>query len=199
MKRYEIINHLIKYFGYTSYLEIGLQNSSNCFDKVIAVNKVSVDPDINANAMILATSDEFFQDNKFKYDIIFIDGLHEANQVYRDILNALNCLRPNGTIICHDMLPTSEEMQKVPRETKVWTGDCWKAFAKLRYERDDLIMMTIDSDFGCGLITKNIEPLKTLKFPQLIDTYQGFVENKKQLMNVVAVQQFLDIYNYGGH
>lgn len=189
MKRYEIINHLVKYFGYETYLEIGLQNAANCFDKVIALKKVSVDPDIAANPMILATSDEFFEENKFTYDIIFIDGLHEADQVYRDINNALKILNPNGTIICHDMLPTTEEMQKVPRETKVWTGDGYKSFLKLRCEREDLNMFTIDTDFGCGIIRTGKQKKLNISFPI---TYQDFYINRSKWMNIISVEEFLN-------
>ena len=48
------------------------------------------------------TSDEFFSNNKEKYDIIYIDGWHEAPQVYKDINNSWNCLNENGIIICDD-------------------------------------------------------------------------------------------------
>ena len=48
------------------------------------------------------TSDEFFLHNKEKYDVIYIDGWHEASQVYKDINNSWNCLNENGIIICDD-------------------------------------------------------------------------------------------------
>tara|TARA_B110000003_G_scaffold144517_1_gene145591 strand:- start:138 stop:860 length:723 start_codon:yes stop_codon:yes gene_type:complete len=48
------------------------------------------------------TSDEFFLNNKEKYDVIYIDGWHEAPQVYEDINNSWNCLNENGIIICDD-------------------------------------------------------------------------------------------------
>ena len=33
-----------------------------------------------------------------------------------------------------------------------WTGDVWKAIAKIRIERDDLQIKVIDTDYGCGII-----------------------------------------------
>ena len=48
------------------------------------------------------TSNEFFLNNKEKYDVIYIDGWHEAPQVYEDINNSWNCLNENGIIICDD-------------------------------------------------------------------------------------------------
>ena len=35
------------------------------------------------------TSDDFFKQNKKKYDCIFIDGLHTYKQVKNDILNSI--------------------------------------------------------------------------------------------------------------
>lgn len=48
------------------------------------------------------TSDEFFTNNREKYDVIYIDGWHEAPQVYKDICNSWNCLNIGGIIICDD-------------------------------------------------------------------------------------------------
>ena len=41
---------------------------------------------------IKKTSDEFFESNKKNFDIIFIDGLHEYDQVKRDIKNSIKFL-----------------------------------------------------------------------------------------------------------
>ena len=48
------------------------------------------------------TSDEFFMQNKEKFDLIYIDGWHEAPQVYKDINNSWDSLNINGIIICDD-------------------------------------------------------------------------------------------------
>tara|TARA_B100001057_G_scaffold237399_1_gene237775 strand:+ start:1093 stop:1809 length:717 start_codon:yes stop_codon:yes gene_type:complete len=48
------------------------------------------------------TSDIFFKNNKENFDLIYIDGSHEARQVYKDLLNSWNCLNENGMIICDD-------------------------------------------------------------------------------------------------
>ena len=48
------------------------------------------------------TSDEFFENNREKFDVIYIDGSHEAPQVYKDLSNSWNCLNNEGIIICDD-------------------------------------------------------------------------------------------------
>lgn len=161
MKRWDIMNAYIDKLGYKDYLEIGLC-SGICRDSVKAKNKTTVDPsDKTDNPTHLMTSDAFFEQNDKTYDVIFIDGLHEANQVYKDILNALDCLNESGTIFCHDMLPTSESIQKVPRISALWTGDCWKAWAKLKGSRKDLDMYIVESDWGVGVIRKGAQKIES--------------------------------------
>jgi predicted O-methyltransferase YrrM len=48
------------------------------------------------------TSDEFFKNNEQLFDVIYIDGWHEAPQVYKDINNSWDSLNVNGIIICDD-------------------------------------------------------------------------------------------------
>ena len=48
------------------------------------------------------TSDNFFENNKKTFDLIYIDGSHETAQVYKDLSNSWNCLKDNGIIICDD-------------------------------------------------------------------------------------------------
>jgi len=48
------------------------------------------------------TSDMFFKNNKENFDLIYIDGSHEAPQVYKDLCNSWNNLNLNGIIICDD-------------------------------------------------------------------------------------------------
>jgi|TARA_B110000438_G_C15684425_1_gene593869 predicted O-methyltransferase YrrM len=47
-------------------------------------------------------SDNFFINNKEKFDVIYIDGSHEPMQVYKDINNAWNFLNISGILICDD-------------------------------------------------------------------------------------------------
>jgi len=62
------------------------------------------------------TSDKFFLKNKDKFDLIYIDGAHEAMQVYKDINNAWDALSVNGIIICDDYfyLDPTNIMENVP-------------------------------------------------------------------------------------
>lgn len=152
MKRWDIINQFITDRHYSSFLEIGTA-SGETFRRINAEHKVSVDPNKNTDATYKVTSDEYFKSrrNRDKFDIIFIDGLHEHNQVWRDIQNSLKHLNQNGVIVLHDCHPTDKHMQEPYSNQQFWTGDVWKAFVKARAELD-YACYVIDTDFGCGVI-----------------------------------------------
>jgi len=168
MKRWEIINHLIEVSEAREYLEIGWGKGIN-FKKISCPSKTVVEPRekfltpefLPSGAKVFkGTSDEFFEQNIKNFDIVFIDGLHRDYQVRRDVLNSLKFLNENGYIICHDINPAREEVQRPegsPPEINSWTGDCWKAWVKFRQERPDLKMFVVDTDSGCGVITKGFQ------------------------------------------
>ena len=137
--RNDIIQYIIDKFAFKKYLEIGVSNG-NTFTQITCDYKVSVDPESPYPATYAMTSDEYFSLYNEKFDIIFIDGLHEYEQVYRDINNSLDRLNEGGYIVCHDMHPLWEDMQVNPKPgwVPLWTGDCWRAFVRMKQERLDL-------------------------------------------------------------
>lgn len=191
MTRIDIINYFIKKYNYKTYLEIGVQAGVSFKAIELPIeDKVGVDPDLFSRATVYMTSDEFFEQNDKTFDIIFIDGMHINDFVYRDINNSIKVLNEGGVILCHDMLPFDKDSQKVPRMTKRWTGDCWKAFARLRYERIDLQMSVINTDCGVGVIHKG----KQLTYPVMVDDYNIFEINKKEILNLISIEEFKKLY-----
>jgi hypothetical protein len=193
MTRTEIINLFIKKYGYRTYLEIGVADGSN-FNLIEVGMKESVDPAERNTEYEIAkptynmTSDDFFlKHTDKKYDIIFIDGLHHSNQVDKDIENSIKSLNAGGVIILHDCNPIEEIHQRVPRETAAWNGDVWKSFVKFKNNNLDWDCYTIDTDWGCGVLKKR-------NFENLTDdmTYWWFSGNRKRLLNLITVSDFLD-------
>ena len=149
----ELLNYLAVKYGLNYYLEIGVQNKANNYNKIICPVKVGVDPNVNDSEIRGMSSDDYFEaikNNKppTSFDLIFIDGYHEAEQVKRDFENSLKCLRPGGFIVIHDTLPENEAGTRVPRETKVWWGDVYKFAMKLG-QYDGIDFVTFDMDNGC--------------------------------------------------
>ena len=184
----DLINFLIKKYSYHAYLEIGVDDKHQNFDKIRAEEKIGVDPNPSTLADFIMTSDDFFTQNKKNFDIIFIDGLHHADTAYRDIINSLKFLNPKGIIVCHDMNPLNELSQKVPRETEKWNGDVWKAWVRLRSERSDLEMYVIDMDHGCGIIKAGTQKIIRLDHEL---TYDFFDNRRNELLNLISVEKAL--------
>ena len=53
---------------------------------------------------IKKSSDDFFTINKLTYDVIYIDGYHKAEQVFKDCVNSWKNLNINGILICDDYI-----------------------------------------------------------------------------------------------
>jgi len=195
MKRTDVINTLIKKYGYKSYLEVGTQRPSSNFDLINVEHKVSIDPFPMGEVTFVGTSDEYFASisDDVKFDIIFIDGLHHDDQVLKDIENSLNHLSDNGTIVCHDCLPTTEKMQERDDHGGEWTGDVWKAIAELRVERIDLDIKVVDTDYGCGILRRGTNiPYETN------DNYKSYYYynlNKWRMLNIISPEQFVQWIN----
>jgi len=194
MKRTDIINFFIKKYDYKSYLEIGVADPNENFVKINVEKKICVDPNV-VNANFNMTSDDFFKQNNETFDIIFIDGLHESEQVYRDIYNSIRSLNDNGSIILHDCNPHSEVIQLVPQvQGGEWTGDCWKAFVKFRQETNQYFTFVIDTDYGVGVIKKSNNKITPIIIDKEIN-YQNFNESRIEWLNLIMPNELDKILN----
>lgn len=187
--RVDVLKQLIDAVSANSYLELGV-DSEYSFKRVPIADKTGVDPNKKSKATLFVTSDEFFAGNTKKFDVIFIDGDHSAKQVKKDILNALDSLSANGVIVCHDMLPTTFEMQLTPQTQRVYTGDGWRTWVELRQTRADLKMFVVDVDYGCGVICRGEQTTLNIDMPT---TFENFCAHKNQWMNIVSVKDFLTL------
>ena len=195
-RRFDIINYLIEKNNYVNYLEIGVRNPKACFNRIIAEHKDGVDPNFDYQEInYKITSDEFFdliKGHDIKYDIIFIDGDHLYNQVRVDIKNALNHLTDDGTIVMHDCSPPTEWHQRQINQwdgNEVWNGTVWKAYVELRCTREDLSMSVLDTDYGVGIIQRGNQRI-WLDRPDSPIGYKYFDKNRKELLNLVSVEEF---------
>ncbi len=178
--RSEIIQKAIDTKKYRSYLEIGCDNDQN-FNKIKIHEKYGVDPISGGN--IRKTSDEFFSQNKKSFDCIFIDGLHEYEQVKKDIINSIKYLNDGGVIFVHDCLPRGYFEQAVPRSQHVWTGDVWKSIVEFRtYDYLDISVGKLDMGLGVILKRKNsnklsitVKDFKNLKYKEFFENYENYL------------------------
>lgn len=206
MMRWDVINKFIEKRNYTSYLEIGYYKGWS-FDQVKCADKIAVDPfpcktpiqekwgdntsnNTEGGLIIKTTSDAFFENTHSKWDIIFIDGLHEWRQVHRDIINSLRVLKEGGVIILHDCNPPTLKHTTTGVDG-AWTGDTYKAVLHFQFNHPSYYYYTIDTDWGLGVI----DTVKKRDLPFLdpgysfgVNSWDFFNQNRKILLNLQDVK-----------
>jgi hypothetical protein len=189
-RRYDIINKIIIKRNYTSYLEIGCFKDET-FNQINIKKKIGVDPVSGGNLRM--TSDQFFIENKEKFDLIFIDGLHVYEQVIKDIFNSIKVLKENGIILVHDCLPRKLWYQTPTRMSDTWNGDVWKAIVECRtLENIDTYTCLADEGIGVIKVQKNNNPLNLnlSNFKNL--KYKDYYTNRESLMNIISVEKLIN-------
>ena len=161
--RMAVVNLLLSRKVNPAYLEIGCASNA-LFNSVHALNKVGVDP--VSGGTVRETSDKFFEANKARFDVVFIDGLHTYEQVRRDVQNSIMCLNTGGWIALHDMLPRNWIEHHTPDLTRAgepWTGNVWKvAFELAQTEGIDFKILKIDCGIGIFKVLKDDVSLRDL-------------------------------------
>ncbi|MDG2209059.1 MAG: class I SAM-dependent methyltransferase [Flavobacteriales bacterium] len=164
--RTDVINLCARLINSKNYLEIGVRNPEHNFNKIQVKRKTSVDPglELQDNPVTHAlTSDEFFKRWKNKamepFDLIFIDGLHLAEQVSRDIQNAITMSTAGGIIILHDCNPPNQYFARenylaINPAKGSWNGTTFKAAWEYAFTGKHE-MRIVDCDMGVGVIQKS--------------------------------------------
>ena len=90
------------------------------YNESINFNNIEKNFDINSKNYsniykIKKYSDDFFLKNDQKYDVIYVDGHHLAEQVYKDAVNSWNVLNKKGLLIFDDYIwKNYEDIAKNP-------------------------------------------------------------------------------------
>ncbi len=200
--RTEIINYLIKQCNRdVTYLEIGVRNPADNFAKINAKKKYSVDPGVEFKENPVdfrMTSDAFFEklnaneilSKDIKFDVIFIDGLHLAEQVDLDIINAINHIKDDGFIVLHDCNPPTEWHAREEYNYTLspalgyWNGTTWKAFLKWRFE-SSLNSCCINADWGVGILSKTRNLGKSITNVNPFFEYKVMDANRQEYLNLI--------------
>lgn len=173
--RSEVIQVFLDTFDAPYYLEIGVERG-NTFHAVQAAFKVAVDPEFKFEVAQFETdvanyhevqSDTYFgsiaQSND-QFDVIYLDGLHTLEQTLRDLLNAVNHLKPDGVIIIDDVWPSSFvaalrelEEHKIVRkqlneDSHAWMGDVYKLLYFIDSFFQQFTMNIINDNYGQAIM-----------------------------------------------
>lgn len=177
MTRHEVVQGLLALFGAPRYLEIGVAKGVT-FHTVHAAEKVAVDPRFGFDVeeakrthptarYFQVTSDHYFgqivaPDERF--DVIYLDGLHTAEQTLRDLLNALCYLAPGGVVVIDDVKPVTALAAIPNRETfarvrdylgssaKAWMGDVYKVVWFIDTFLQQLSYRTVKENHGQAVV-----------------------------------------------
>jgi SAM-dependent methyltransferase len=168
----EVLQYLHETRRFRRYLEIGVATGGTLTLSKALVS-YGVDPDFNLRfplegnfVLVRTTSDRFFAEYAGeKFDFAFVDGLHVAQQVAKDIFNASRVLVPGGLIALHDTVPINRVVASPTRYTTVWTGDVYRALLPYldRFPADVLTFLAPPS--GLSFIKASRELLASLEAP----------------------------------
>ena len=209
-KRADVINRILSTKKKnTYYLEIGVRNPADNFDLIKSSYKYSVDPGLEVEinkADFKFTSDEFFKkllegkilSPNIMFDVIFIDGLHLADQVERDIDNALKFIKEDGFIVLHDVNPPTEWHARESYGFHnspaggTWNGTTWKSFLNKRFNKN-LKSCCIDTDYGIGIISKNHNIGHSIERQNYFFEYKELDKNRKKYLNLISFDEFFSL------
>jgi|SRR5690554_5141131 len=204
--RSEVINFLLQYLNReTTYLEIGVRNPADNFDKIKSDTKYSVDPGIEFKENPVdfkLTSDAFFDqlrngkvlNQEVRFDVIFIDGLHLAEQVDRDIANSLEFIKEDGFIVLHDCNPPTQWHAREEHNYRLspagsnWNGTTWKAFVKWR-KNESIFSCCIDTDWGVGILSKEHKVGDSNTIDNEFYDFNVFEKNRSESLNLTSFEQ----------
>jgi len=176
MNRTETLQYIVKLKGFESYLELGCKNNET-FDVIDCPRKVGVD--MLRGGTHRMTTDEFFSQNREKFDLIFIDAFHHHDQVMTDFRNSRACLNEGGLIVMHDCNPATEEF-----ESQKLCGTAWRTMVRLRTYFDlDAIVGDFDHGVGIVRLVSNTDKISVSKSMDEL-TYSDLEANRRDWLRL---------------
>lgn len=164
----EVLQRLHETLDPRLYLEIGVRHGHSL--ALARGRAIGVDPapepavTLPQGAHIAAeTSDRFFDDGAAGLlaegiDLAFIDGMHLAEFVLRDVMNVECHARPAALLALDDISPSHPLQAARRRQTRAWCGDVWKIIGCLETWRPDLVLLRIDVAPAGLLLVAGLDP-----------------------------------------
>ncbi len=217
MRKYEIALTLAKRYGYTSYLEICTHTTGRTFERVdkqqfsrrvrIMYRRPpnfwdgeSIDlftgeeSGENLYAEVIATGERF--------DLVFIDPFHTYDSSLRDIEYGLRLAKNDGVVLIHDCSPPNAACAAPDPIEGDWCGLTFAAYLDIVLSSGEFHYCTIDSDFGCGIISKDDRlaqiPVahctadigRQWRMLNMSRRYSFLAQHRSQLLHLVSPDEF---------
>jgi hypothetical protein len=215
----DIINRLAARFGYRRYLEFAtgttgheyrridrsrfaecrrlLYNVPEGFDDGMPIDYRAAGLDIASLLNAIGGA---------RFDVILVDPYHAYAQSRRDLEAALALLSSGGALVVHDCLPPSEALAGPEFQPGFWCGVTYKAFIDFVAANPELRYVTVDADYGCGVVRK-AAPLLPARSPRsarrrvfarwtgfgddFAAAWRYFAAHRASLLNLIDVDAFL--------
>lgn len=185
----QILKRVHEYLRPTTYVEIGVCEGVSLALADAKTMAVGIDPNprirnvINCVSKIYPmTSDRFFAEldlvkelDSRRPALVFIDGLHQFEQVLKDFDNVERFSDAATVVLIHDCLPLDRRLASREPRTNLWCGDVWKVVPALREVRPDLRISVIPAQpSGIALITNLDRTSTTLRdrFDEIVARYR---------------------------
>ena len=144
-----------------------------------------------------------------RFDLVFIDPFHTYLSSLRDIVFGLQLVKSNGVLLIHDLNPPNPECVSPQIRAGEWCGETFAAFLDIALFDDDLRYATIDTDYGCGIISTH-PLLESLLKPhpgrnltsswrslQPNERYHFLDQHRSELLRLTSTDDFRQYLNAG--
>jgi hypothetical protein len=173
MRKFDIARMLAKKFAYTSYLEIVTPSTGGTYAQVdreqltqrmrLMYRRPAAFSD--GELIDFGTTKEDAEELYFevmqrglRFELVFVDPFHTYACSLRDIVYALQLTKPEGIVLIHDCDPPNEEIAGPEFRHGDWCGVTYVAYLDLVLQAQGLHYVTVDTDYGCGIISKTARP-----------------------------------------
>ncbi len=167
------------------YVEIGVDDGGSLALAKNSEIAIGIDPDpqivveladntevcrLESDAFFAGEGDWRFGDRPIS--LSFVDGLHEAKQALRDVLNCEKHSTRESVILMHDVVPLTAETAAADRQTLFWTGNVWKVLPALTEFFSDLSFCTLVSPPSGLAVIRDLKPDRAVGTAELQDIYE---------------------------
>jgi hypothetical protein len=177
----DVVHHLLGCFGYRRYLEIATPTTGNFYAQIDRGRLddcrrllYNAPPDFSDGMVIdyacpgfdISAALSAIAAQRRRFDIILVDPYHLYEPSRRDLDVAFALLEPGGAMVIHDCRPPNEAVAQPDYRPGEWCGVTYKAYLDFVLGRTDLRYLTVDTDYGCGVVRKAPAPVsRRLKMP----------------------------------
>jgi hypothetical protein len=145
-----------------------------------------------------------------RFDLVFVDPWHSYVSSLCDITFGLQLIKDEGLLLIHDCNPPDATCAEPEYRAGDWCGVTFAAYLDVVLFTSSLHYITVDSDYGCGVISKDnrltnlyksqsTAPLASQwQMLNISQKYAFFDENRSQLLHLISSDTFCQRFDGWG-